>query len=238
MNQLKEKALTLRLKGYSYNEINKTLNIPKATLSGWFSNLILPLEAQRRIAARISQGVMNGLLKHNKRQTVLARKRAGQIRHDARKEISPFTKKDLLLVGIILYWAEGYKRIKVVNGREVTNHMVSFTNSDPLMIKTFVSFARDNMGINPAKIRVQLRLFKHINEQSAIAYWSKISGLPKESFGKASYVISRSSLGKRPFKRLPFGTVQVRICDTRQFHRLMGWIEGTKIRLADLFKNN
>ena len=37
----KNQALKLRLLGKSYNEINKALGVPKATLSDWFADLQL-----------------------------------------------------------------------------------------------------------------------------------------------------------------------------------------------------
>ena len=76
MNHKREKALGFRLKGYSYNEINRFLSIPKATLSSWFHDLVLSPEAQKRIASRVSQGVLNGLVRRNKMQTPLAQQRA------------------------------------------------------------------------------------------------------------------------------------------------------------------
>ena len=35
-------------------------------------------------------------------------------------------------------------------------------------------------------------------------------------------------MGKRPFNRLPFGVIQVRISNTNLFHKIMGWIEGVR----------
>jgi hypothetical protein len=35
----KEKAFAMRKSGLSYGQINKNLNIPKSTLSGWFSGV-------------------------------------------------------------------------------------------------------------------------------------------------------------------------------------------------------
>ncbi|MBX4210646.1 hypothetical protein KW783_01610 [Candidatus Parcubacteria bacterium] len=238
MNNLYNKAFTLRQKGHSYNEINQVLKIPKSTLSGWFSKTILSEEAQKRILSRVRQGTLNGLIARNKMQTIVAQKKAREIQERSKKEIASLSKRDLMIIGTVLYWAEGYKRAKVVNGLEITHHAISFTNSDPFMVQTFVAFVRKVMGINKDKIRLQLRLFKHIDEQEALLYWSKITGLSKNHFGKVSYVISRSSLGKRPFQRLPFGTLQVRISDTAQFHRLMGWLSGIKMKLADLAKND
>lgn len=234
MQPVRIKALSLRKKGYSYNEINKLFGIPKSTLSSWFSNLSLSQKAQIRIRKRIESGTLNGLVERNKAQTALAQIRVRKIRRISKNEIKKFSEKDLFIIGISLYWAEGYKRVVKVNGREVTHHPISFTNSDEIMVNVFVSFLKKIMKVPSERIKLELRIFQHTNKEEAVSYWSKVSGIPKENFGKVSSIISRSSIGKRPFNRLPFGTVAVRVCDTDKFHKLMGWIDGMKKSLEYL----
>ncbi|HEY5220845.1 MAG TPA: hypothetical protein VIJ29_01695 [Candidatus Paceibacterota bacterium] len=56
-------------------------------------------------------------------------------------------------------------------------------------------------------------------------------GIPKDNFTKTHVGLSRSSMGKRPFDRLPHGVIQIRINSTDLFYKVMGWIEGIKINL-------
>ncbi len=52
--RLKNKAITLRLSGYSYGVIRKELGIKsKGTLSHWFSDLVLPKESKLRLENNI-----------------------------------------------------------------------------------------------------------------------------------------------------------------------------------------
>lgn len=226
MRSDKEKALSLRLKGYSYSEIVRLLGVPKATLSDWFTGLVLSEKAQARIKKRVYEGSVRGLIKRNKLQTHLARQRATHIRTNAEKQIKRPTKKELVLLGAALYWAEGYKRAIIKNGQERSYHTISFSNADPIMVKVFLMFLRETLQILDSKIYASIRIFEHINENEALRYWQKVTGLPKENFRKSYYGISKSSLGKRPYNRLPYGTIQVSVGDTKNFHRIMGWIEG------------
>jgi len=226
MNEIRYKALALRVKGYSYNEIKQKLGVPKSTLSSWFSELILSDFAKKRLQSRVKEGTLNGLVKRNILQTQLAQQRAKEIRLKAEKEINKISKNDLLLLGTTLYWAEGYKRLKIVKGKERTHHAISLTNSDPLIVVTFIKFLKEILGVLPEKISMSMRLFAHMNEDEAIFYWHKVTGLPKSQFKKPQYPISKSSLGKRPYNRLPYGTVQVIVSDTNKFHKIMGFIEG------------
>jgi DNA-binding transcriptional ArsR family regulator len=222
-------ALKLRLQGRSYSEIQKALNgISKSTLSIWLKDVVLAEEARLRIRARSREKSLAGLLKHNKNQTKFSITRRDEIRRAARAQVRNLSKSDLLLVGIALYWAEGYKRPIMRNGREMTYHPINLTNSDPKILKAFIEFARNVCNVPVSKIKVELRIFKHLNETQVANYWSRELGISRGNFQKILVVVSKSSMGKRPFHRLPYGVVQIRINDTNLFHRIMGWIEGLK----------
>jgi len=229
-------ALKLRLRGLSYNEINKRCGISKSTLSYWFSDLSLSENAKRRLLSRVKQGTLNGLIKRNRLQTVLSIQRTEAIKQKSKKSIKPLTKYSLLMIGALLYWGEGYKRLRVVNGKEKVGHIISLTNSDPNIISVFILFLKNILNIPKDKIKLNIRIFKHISSDSAIRYWQSVSGLNKSNIEKPVYVISLSSQGKRPFNRLPYGTAQVRVLSTDKFYEIMGMIEGIKNNVASYDK--
>lgn len=218
----------------SYNEINKILGIPKSTLSNWLSKIPLSLEAKTRLENRVREGGVNAFVKHNKQQTFDARIRAKTIREAASWEVGSISNNDLLIVGAVLYWAEGYKRIRVIDGREITSHRICFTNSDPFMVSVFILFLRKTMEIPPEKISIEMRLFEHMNAEETILYWMKVTNLPRSQFKKPTYPVSSASKGIRPINRLPYGTVQVIVSDTKLFYRVMGFIDGVKERLKEM----
>ena len=231
MKHIRKKALELRTAGYSYNEISRNMGVSKSTLYSWLHDVVLSDKALERLKSRVAQGTLNGLVKRNKMQTIFAKERARTIKEKARSEIPKITYSDLLLIGATLYWAEGYKRLKMVRGREVTAHVVSLTNSDPSMVVTFTLFLKQVLNIPIKKIFISMRLFKHSDEEKSIRYWMKVTGLKRTQFTKPTYPVSRSSQGKRPFNRLPYGTVQVIVSDTQVFYRIIGFIEGIKDQL-------
>lgn len=222
----KTQALKMRLLGKSYNEINKSLGVPKATLSDWFTDLQLSDRARRRISARVYRGSVLGLIRRNKNQTRLALQRTRKIREEARHNIHRLTKYELLLAGATLYWAEGYKRPIIRRGHEVTDHPVSLTNSDPKLVLLFLRFLREICEIPDKDIHAEVRIYEHMNEHHVLNFWQKLLNLPLENFGKTYYGVSKSSLGKRPFTRLPYGTILIRVNRTALFHKIMGWIQG------------
>jgi len=154
------------------------------------------------------------------------------VRAQARNEVPQRMYDPLWMAGVLLYWAEGYKRTVVKDGKERTWHMIGFTNADPGMIRIFVSFLTSTLLVQREEMTVNVRLFDRSKESESLLHWRTVTGLDEENFNQVSYVISRASTGARPYNQLPFGTVQVRVCSTEKFHRLMGWIEGLASILA------
>ena len=219
-------ALKLRLRGRSYSEISTILKVPKSTLSNWFSNIQLSDTATERIKRKSHESSWKGLLKRNKNQTKLAIERMHTAHADGKNKIGNISLRELQLIGLALYWAEGYKRPKKRDGKDITNHPISLTNSDPKLITVFLRFLREVYGISDEKIHVDIRIYEHMNEDELLQFWKKITNLPEKNFGKFYYGISKSSQGKKPFNRLPYGTLQVRVNNTNLFHQIMGGIEG------------
>ena len=216
----------MRIVGFSYNEISNALNIPKSTLSGWLSSMILSQNARARIEKRRSDGSARGLLAKNEQQTREALKRMSFGRKNAAKDIETVDLKQLRLIGTALYWAEGYKRTITRNGKERTYHPVSFANSDPELVKIFIEFLSRVCNIGKERMRAEIHGHEHLNESATKKYWINVTGIPEKNFCKTYLGVSRSSLGKRPFNRLPHGTIRIRVNDTKLFYQIMGWIDG------------
>ena len=225
-------AIKLRLEGKSYSQIQALVpGISKSTLSLWLQNIVMSDAAREKIATRTKERSLAGLLKRNKNQTYLANKRKDEARKTAKAEIKSLSDNNLFLIGLALYWAEGYKRPKVKNGRELPSHPISLTNSDPALVRMFLVFLRKICKVPEEKITADLRIFQYLNKNEVVKFWVKETGIPETRFGKTYLGISRSSMGKRPFNRLPFGVIQIRINDTNLFHKIMGWIEGIKAQM-------
>jgi hypothetical protein len=226
MRNDKQKSMRLRMQGRSYNEINKLLGVPKSTLSTWFMDMKLSEKAVSRLEKRVYKKSIEKLIQRNKLQTHLAVTRARNTRTSAQRDISSLSKKELMIAGIALYWAEGYKRPIVANGKIKTSHSVSLANSDAKLIRLYLRFLREICEVREEKICAEVRIYEHYNEAYLLDFWSKATDVPNERLKAIKYGVSRSSQGKRSFNILPYGTVQIRVNDTSLYHKIMGWIEG------------
>ncbi len=229
MNKNKQIAIRLRLQGKSYLEIQREIGqISKSTLSLWLRGIVLSDRKKEALSRRTNQKSLASLLAHNKSQTLLAAKRIAHIQNSAKSEIGHLSISDMLIVGTALYWAEGYKRQIVRRGKKVFYYPVSLTNADPWLLKIFLRFLREVCGVSTKKIKVEVRIFKHLNEENILRYWSNILEIPRGNFLKSYIAVSKSSSGKKPFNRLPYGVAQIRISNTDLFYKIMGWISGIK----------
>jgi hypothetical protein len=227
MRKDKLQAIGLRKQGFSYNEISGKLKIPKSTLSCWLSNIELSQKAKDRISARVHKGSIAGLLKRNKNQTILAQKRAGEIRRLAKIETSGLLKNRLFLTGVSLYWAEGYKKGAFGSKWKA----VDFANSDPDLIRIMMKFFRKICKVENSKIKIQLIAHKNVDIKKAIRFWSNLTKIPENQFIKTCCAVSIYSKGKRNKNSLTHGTVHIRINDVKLFFRIIGWIDGLKSKI-------
>src|SRR3989338_3277754 len=107
---LKGRAIQMRLKGRSYNDIQKNLNLPsKGTLSYWFRDLELSEKAKAVLLERTRTASKINLLKFNTSRSKRIKSENKSEFKSGRKEIGPLTARELMLVGAALYWGEGTK---------------------------------------------------------------------------------------------------------------------------------
>lgn len=209
-------AITLRKSGASYNEISKKLKIPKSTLSGWFHNITFSEKIRAKNVTKLKAVLAKNITDHNKKRSLIARERWAKIQIESRAQINNVSARELFLVGVALYWAEGYKR---------TNWNLAFSNSDPDMIRVVMKFFRSICNVPPEKFRVQMQLYSNLCEIKTKNYWSQITDIPVSQFTKAIYQISSASKLKRG-RTLLNGTIRVRINDVQLVNKIKGWISG------------
>jgi len=78
-------------------------------------------------------------------------------------------------LGLGIYWGEGLKRGKGA---------VRLTNTDPQMIRKFISFLQKFCGIDRNRLKFSLQIFSDISKEKALNYWIKKLGVNREQFYK------------------------------------------------------
>ncbi|OGI46715.1 hypothetical protein A2121_02010 [Candidatus Nomurabacteria bacterium GWB1_40_6] len=133
-------------------------------------------------------------------------------------KLSP-NKRQLKLIGLMLYWGEGYKT--------KLSHGVDFANSDPEMVAVFVKFLRIIYKINEKRLRVLLYCYADQDVQSLINYWSKLTKISKTQFTKP-YIRKDFRENGRKMK---YGMVHIRYADKKLFLSIMKSVEEIKLKM-------
>ncbi|MBI4992878.1 MAG: hypothetical protein HZC26_01935 [Candidatus Magasanikbacteria bacterium] len=224
MKKKKQNAIRLRKRGWSYNEINRSLKIAKSTLSFWLKEVKISQKAKIRIRERVNKTSIAALVHRNKLQTEYARIRALKIRRSSSKTIGRLTNRDLLLIGSALYWGEGYKK-----GAEGSVwKCVDFTNSDPKMVAIMMRFFREVCEVKTENFKIQLMLHCGLLAQEAVNFWSKMTKIPTKQFLKVSIINSKKKK-KKSKTLLKYGTIHIRVYNVDLFHKIIGLVDGLKI---------
>ena len=164
---LRKKARELRKKGISVNKIADELNVSKSTVSIWVRDIILTVEQLEKLRQNSIIGREKGRLKGSLTQKHKVLQKFEVSKRQGIKAVGDLTRRELLFVGLALYWAEGAKK----------NRNVRFCNSDPALIDLMLKWLKDCFGIKKDRLAVKVGIniiHKH-REKDVKEYWSKIT---------------------------------------------------------------
>ena len=105
----REKALKLRHRGWSIKDIAKTLEVSQSTTSYWCRDIMLTTLQVKRLQKKSWDAGVEALMlaaekKRKKRFFDVKRYKAY-----GAKDVGKLTNRDLFMVGLGLYWGEGYQ---------------------------------------------------------------------------------------------------------------------------------
>jgi hypothetical protein len=178
--QLKTKAIQLRRSGHSIPEIASELGISKSTASHWCKTISLTKRQEQLLSARTRRKLANFFKMVAGQKAARDKKKQGII-DSFSKKIGLLSKRDILIAGVALYWAEGFKH--------EAESRIGFCNSDPTMMKFMVHFLRECFGVNRENLSPRLTLNEAFsNKAGAIQkFWSDYLDIPESQFSKPFY---------------------------------------------------
>jgi transcriptional regulator with XRE-family HTH domain len=204
---LKKKARALRRQGLSYKEIREKIDVPKSTLSLWLKDVPLKPEHKARLYTKQIQILSRGAPCQKERR----KKEIDIIIANAEKEIHlPLSDDAYKLFGVALYWGEGNKTQKF-----------GITNSDPYLIAFMVQWLDKVLNVKPTTLKPYLNIYPQQNELALKKFWSELTNIPLENFGK-SYVKPPNKGYKK--NNLYYGTIKIYVPKGTNFmHQVYGW---------------
>ncbi|MET9474736.1 hypothetical protein [Streptomyces sp. NBC_00562] len=168
-DDLRAKARELRRQGMTYDRIQVELGCSKSSISLWVRDLPKP---EPHYTPTEHLALMNaGLVDlHASRE-----KERAETKRLARDAVGELSNRELFLVGVTLYWAEGAKD-KTYSRREC----LQFINSDPNVIKLYLRWL-DLLGVTQDRMRMRVSI-----HESADIPGAELAGIPTSALKRTT----------------------------------------------------
>ncbi|HEX8994182.1 MAG TPA: hypothetical protein VF803_02925 [Candidatus Paceibacterota bacterium] len=168
----REKAVELRLiHKLGYGEIAKQVQVSKGTLSRWLADL--PLSDERILELRREAWGRGEAKRERFRKTMRAKRdeQANKVYLSQQKKLSCISNQTLFVAGLMLYAAEGEKK---------SSSDISFTNTDPKLVRFFAEWVVNFLKLPREKFRIQLHLYENMDIKTEELFWMHALDLSKE----------------------------------------------------------
>jgi hypothetical protein len=173
-DDLRAKARELRVQGWTYDQIQVELGCSKSSISLWVRDLPKP-ERTRSYDESVA------IARRGWEEKLRIRDEERQKTKEAAKQaVGDLSARELFLVGVGLYWAEGGKD-KPYDRRE----NVAFVNSDPGMIRVFLAWL-DLLGVERERLRYTVMIHETADATGAEQYWADLVGADRSAFNKTT----------------------------------------------------
>ncbi|MCC7160773.1 hypothetical protein IT399_03585 [Candidatus Nomurabacteria bacterium] len=216
----KEKAITLRKEGKTYSDILRAIPVAKSTLGIWLKDAKLSIpEKQRFTLAKKLASLRGGQAKRKQRI-----EKQDSIISRANLEIKGISDRELFLIGVIMYWAEGAKEKEYHPGSQL-----QFSNMDPKMIQIFLIWLKKVCKIDKNMIIFNIFLHKtHKHRVEEIRqYWSKITGFPVNNFSTVYWKKNNIKTNRKNVGEKYNGVLKIKVKRSSDLvRRIAGWSEG------------
>ena len=126
--------------------------------------------------------------------------------------------RDILMIGLGLYWGEGYK---------YENSELGFTNSNPYMIRFYFKWLGYwNIKKDSLIFRLTLNEFFKKEENNIKTFWINFLDIKKEQFSKTTFIKTNLKKGSLKNKEKYKGILRVKVRKgTALRNKIMGAIE-------------
>lgn len=134
----------------------------------------------------------------------------------------PQQDKKLEMMGVMLYWAEGYKTEKASG--------IDFANSDPDMALVFLNFLRSRYTLDQHRLHFSLYHYSDQNQAELVNFWSKRLGVLPSQF-KNHYVKKDPQTTR---KKMSYGVLHIRYNDKKMLRDMLSLIQSYRKQYASV----
>ena len=189
-------AIKMRTEGASYSQIKEKTKVSKGTLSYWLKDMPLSKERIRElrdVSPKRIESYRNTMRK--KKET-----RLDGVFKNVSNNLKDFSEREFYIAGLFLYWGEGGK---------TKESEISMSNTDPAVLKFFLKWI-EILGSNKSRVKVRIQIYKDMDPEKEIMFWSKELGLKKIQFRKTYIKDSNRLLNYK--HQFSHGTCNLHLC--------------------------
>lgn len=215
----KEKAIFLRKQGKTYSEILSVVPVAKSTLSVWLQSVDLSKKQKQRVSKKKLDGAKKGAEARRKQRI----DKQNKIFSEARNDISSISNRELFIIGVILYWAEGSKEKEYHPGSPF-----QFSNMDPRIISIILTWLFKVCKIH--KNMLIFNIFLHRSHEERLEevkdYWAKVTGFPKDKFTTVYWKKDKVKTLRKNIGEKYYGVLKIKVRESSSLVRkIAGWSE-------------
>lgn len=213
-DDLRARARELRRRGWTYDRIELELGVSRSSVSLWVRDLPRPPRRTPEEASAIARRGWErtlALREEGRRRTKTA----------AAAEIGTLSDRELFLIGVGLYWAEGNKSKPYRRAESVV-----FVNSDADMIRLYLAWLR-LLGVEKERLRFKLMIHESADVSGAERYWAELVEAGPESFDKTALKKHNPKTVRKNVGDTYRGCLVVRVRQGADlYRRIEGWWYG------------
>lgn len=205
------RARDLRAEGWTYGEIQAELGVSRSSVSLWCRDVEVDpdlLDDRRRAAYERGQLRKRPHAQHQRKLEEIE-----ACRDTGRSVWTNLSAREHLAAGLGLYAGDGSKR----------DGALTFANSDPALVAFFCEWLRRHFEIDETRLRVRLYLHHGLDLDAANRFWSELTDIPLEQFGKAYRAVPDPSI--RAAKHVN-GCAHVRYSSKLLHRKILGQIDA------------
>ncbi|MBM3209565.1 helix-turn-helix domain-containing protein [Candidatus Shapirobacteria bacterium] len=224
--ELRTEARKWRSIGESIKVIAKKLHVSPSTVSFWCKDIKLSLPQIKELERRAHDPNYGKRLENSLRQQRARIEKTKRLFNEGVTQVGRLTERELFIAGIALYWAEGFK----------SDSLAGFCNTDPDMVKFFLSWLKKCFGYKNDDFRLRVGLNESFQENAKQIenFWANLTGISKNQFQKPFY---QKVKWKKEYEHPEnyHGVLRIRIKKSTDFLRkIKGYIEGFRLNSAGL----
>lgn len=226
-DDLRARARELRLQGWTYDRIQLELGCSKSSISLWVRDLPKPERKRtREEASAIARRGWEATLQKREEER-------RQTKRVAAAEVGAMTDRELFLVGVGLYWAEGSKS-KPYRRQE----RIVFVNSDPDMITVFLAWLH-LLGIERERLRFAVHIHETADAAAAERFWANHVGIETADLLKTSVKKHNPRTNRMNTNEGYHGCLRVGVCGGADlYRRIEGWWYGIVLSAREADESN